>query len=190
MRASLHCLFAGLVALASGCSTDASGYGDDDGAPSEESPLTQGGKAASAAAVFQAPSVAPVYSPPPPPPPPIHSGGTCQKPMLRSGPAANNYRIDQTRIIANVLEVAVTYGGGCKARDFQLVWDRTFSDDATPRATARLSDATTGDNCKAFLSETVQVDLADIRAEYAEAFGTASGTVSIDIDGHRIDYSF
>jgi hypothetical protein len=48
----------------------------------------------------------------------------------------------------------------------------------------------TPDMCEAYATETLDFDLSPLQAEWKDAYGDTAGTLTINLMGESIDYSF
>lgn len=95
----------------------------------------------------------------------------------------DGFQLQGVSIDGDTLSVKVGYGGGCEAHDFRMHWNGSFMKSNPPRVALTLHHDGHGDQCEAYISETIAVDLAPIR----ERLGGASGHVVIRIGDQRAD---
>lgn len=94
-------------------------------------------------------------------------------------------------IDGDTLSVAVGYGGGCESHLFEICWpDLSFMESEPVQVNLEIWHGGTPDMCEAYLSETLEFDLAPLKAEWKDAYGDTAGTVTIHLMGESIDYSF
>ncbi|MEO9964533.1 MAG: hypothetical protein ABJF11_02020 [Reichenbachiella sp.] len=67
----------------------------------------------------------------------------------------NSLMFDGTKLMVNV-----SYSGGCKPHDFQLIWPESMMLIMPPRYTVILMHDANDDSCEAYLTETLTFDLA------------------------------
>jgi hypothetical protein len=107
--------------------------------------------------------------------------------------AKDPIRIEGMRILRGVLEVSVSYGGGCKEHAFTLAWDGSFQQgaDGTPVANLTLVHDAHEDHCKAIKFATPRFDLEAIREAFHQKFDRANGKVDIALPAQpTLRYAF
>ena len=72
--------------------------------------------------------------------------------------------IDNATVSGDTLTLGVTYTGGCKVHDFELVVSSGIVQTQPPRAGALLAHRNNGDVCDVAVAETLRFDLAPLRA--------------------------
>lgn len=94
-------------------------------------------------------------------------------------------------IEGDTLSVAVGYGGGCETHLFEICWPGLGFQESDPvQVNLGIWHGGTPDMCDAYLSETLEFDLAPLQAEWKNAYGEGPGTLTINLMGESIDYSF
>jgi hypothetical protein len=81
------------------------------------------------------------------------------------------------------VELAVTYGGGCRAHAFLLLSDGAWMESYPVQVGVRLAHDDEGDNCKALLSRILRFDLTPLKTTYNAAYHTTSGVIRLNIRG-------
>jgi hypothetical protein len=81
------------------------------------------------------------------------------------------------------LELAVSYGGGCRDHAFTLLADAAWMESYPVQIGVRLAHDAQGDMCKALLSRVLRFDLSPLKAAYAASYQTASGIIRLNIRG-------
>lgn len=81
-------------------------------------------------------------------------------PVLSIKDATFSYGVAGEFIVAKV-----RYGGGCKDHDFAAYWDGAWSKSSPPGMTIVLSHDAKSDMCEAIVTETVQINIADVTAK-------------------------
>jgi hypothetical protein len=101
--------------------------------------------------------------------------------VMAAPEAKDPVRIEALRILRGVLEVSVSYGGGCTEHSFVMGWDGTFQQgaDGTPVANLTLVHDAHEDRCKAIKFATPRFDLAPIRDAFHQKFDRANGKVDL-----------
>lgn len=81
------------------------------------------------------------------------------------------------------LELAVTFGGGCRDHAFTLLSDAAWMESYPVQVGVKLAHDANGDNCKALLSRVLRFDLTPLKAAYAASYQAASGIMKLNIRG-------
>lgn len=81
------------------------------------------------------------------------------------------------------LELAVTFGGGCRDHAFVLLSDAAWMESYPVQVGIKLAHDANGDNCKALLSRVLRFDLSPLKAAYAAPYQSASGIMKLNIRG-------
>jgi hypothetical protein len=86
------------------------------------------------------------------------------------------------RVSAGVLEVDVTYGGGCAAHDLDAVaWTGWMESNPVQVGLAVTHDAR-GDPCDALVRRTLRFDLEPLRDAYVAAYGAGNATLILRVE--------
>ena len=81
------------------------------------------------------------------------------------------------------LELAVSYGGGCRDHAFLLLSDAAWMESYPVQVGVKLSHDAKGDNCKALVSRVLRIDLTPLKAAYNASYQTSSGIMRLNIRG-------
>jgi hypothetical protein len=81
------------------------------------------------------------------------------------------------------LELAVSFGGGCRDHAFLLLSDAAWMESYPVQVGVRLAHDAKGDNCKALISRVLRFDLTPLRAAYSAAYQTSSGIMRLNVRG-------
>ena len=81
------------------------------------------------------------------------------------------------------LELAVTFGGGCRDHGFTLLSDAAWMESYPVQVGVKLAHDANGDNCKALLSRVLRFDLSPLKAAYAASYQATSGIMKLNIRG-------
>ena len=76
-----------------------------------------------------------------------------------------------------------SYAGGCERHDFTLVISSTFLESDPVQLRAALAHEANGDACEAWVTESLDFDLALVRTRYQQSYGPGAGTVVLRITG-------
>lgn len=96
---------------------------------------------------------------------------------------SNPVTITSATVTGDSLELAVTYGGGCRAHAFLLLSDSAWMESYPVQVGVRLAHDNEGDNCKALLSRILRFDLTPLKTAYNAAYHTTSGVIRLNIRG-------
>ncbi|WP_420438452.1 hypothetical protein [Candidatus Palauibacter sp.] len=103
------------------------------------------------------------------------------------------YVVNSAAIDGHELTLEVSYGGGCERHDFTLVISSTFLESDPVQLRAALAHEANGDACEAWITESIDFDLALVRTRYQEFYGPGAGTVVLlitGVSGHDLVYEF
>jgi hypothetical protein len=81
------------------------------------------------------------------------------------------------------LELAVTFGGGCRDHAFVLLSDASWMESYPVQVGVKLAHDANGDNCKALLSRVLRFDLSPLKAAYSASYQATSGIMKLNIRG-------
>lgn len=91
--------------------------------------------------------------------------------------------IEGFTIRGDSLELAVTFGGGCRDHTFILLSDGAWMESYPVQVAVKLAHDANGDNCKALLSRVLRFDLSPLKAAYAASYQATSGIMKLNIRG-------
>lgn len=77
------------------------------------------------------------------------------------------FSIENVSITCNLLEIEVTYGGGCKTHEFMLYVDSVVIDSDPPILNFTLLHNANGDACKAIVTETLVFNIKPVEELYS-----------------------
>lgn len=99
--------------------------------------------------------------------------------------------IEDARIEDQTLLLDVAYGGGCEAHEFVLCWpDQSFMESEPVQVQLELYHDANGDSCEAWLSETLELDLAPLAQAWRDSYGGEGGQMTVHVDGFSLDFVF
>ena len=104
----------------------------------------------------------------------------------------DSYNINNVTLEADILTIAVSYGGGCADHYFSLIGSTTFMESFPVQMNILLSHNANGDNCEAFFMKDLVFDLSPIKNLFQQSYSETSGTVILNLDGSNdsISYQF
>lgn len=85
------------------------------------------------------------------------------------------------RVDAGILEVDVTYGGGCADHHLDAVAYTGWMESNPVQVGVALAHDARGDNCKAAIQRTLRFDLEPLREAYAAAYGEGNATLVLNL---------
>lgn len=97
--------------------------------------------------------------------------------------------IGQATMMADVLQLEVSYGGGCETHEFRLCWNEKFRESQPVQVALTLQHDANGDTCEAYLHEELEFDLAPLKAAYMSAYGREHGAIQLVV-GEGVLYEF
>ena len=93
------------------------------------------------------------------------------------------YVVNSAAVDGHELTLEVSYAGGCERHDFTLVISSTFLESDPVQLRAALAHEANGDACEAWITESIDFDLALVRTRYQEFYGPGSGKIVLRITG-------
>lgn len=97
--------------------------------------------------------------------------------------ARDDVEIVGVELGADTLELAVTYAGGCREHDFQLVVGDGWRESDPVQVTGFVSHDAHGDMCEAQLSLRLRVDLTALKVSWRASYQSQSGVLLLHISG-------
>jgi hypothetical protein len=87
------------------------------------------------------------------------------------------YTIDSLRVQSDSLYLGVSYAGGCRQHQFQLVLSTSFMESEPVQTRAVLSHDDHEDACEALLQDVLSATLEPIKHEWQRSYQSPSGTI-------------
>jgi hypothetical protein len=96
-------------------------------------------------------------------------------------------QISDVSIIGNIISIKVSYSGGCKNHDFQLLGSANISKSLPPIRAIKLVHNANGDKCKKNVERTLEFEISDLA--YKQEVGSI---IYLTLGGwkDRIEYTF
>jgi hypothetical protein len=82
--------------------------------------------------------------------------------VLQGVETSDEYFLKSTQREGSLLYIEVSYSGGCEMHEFNVVWDGIIYYSEPPQAYIILTHNSNNDNCEAFLTETLTIDLVQV----------------------------
>ncbi|MEQ1567060.1 MAG: hypothetical protein ABMA64_15585 [Myxococcota bacterium] len=100
------------------------------------------------------------------------------------------YTLTDARIVDDVLEADVSYGGGCRSHQWELCRHDggEFLPGDPPVARLSIVFEDNGDTCDLGYIETRTFDLLPLREAWVEGGGSETDLLQISLDGRLLDY--
>lgn len=95
------------------------------------------------------------------------------------------YAIRQTSVYGSVLEIVLTYGGGCEAHEFVLMTTGAVMKSMPPQMEIVLHHNANGDMCRALVTDTVRFELEPVKPQ-----GNGSLILRLQDYNDRIVYNY
>ena len=102
----------------------------------------------------------------------------------------DGYTLNNLAVTGDVLEISVSYGGGCETHGFQLCWDGAFMESNPVQAALALGHDANDDACDAYLTETLSFGLEPLKQAWIDGYGGSTGTIIIDLGSESVEYVF
>jgi hypothetical protein len=103
-------------------------------------------------------------------------------------PAQDAFDLGSTSITGDVLSAEVSYSGGCEVHEFSACWNGMFRTSLPMQVTVAIGHNANGDTCEAYLTETLVIDLTDIRTNWEQG-NSAPGTIMLHVGDQVIPWS-
>lgn len=102
------------------------------------------------------------------------------------------YEFLSMKLVGDILDVSVRYGGGCRTHEFALLVTPVFLESYPVQMRGSLAHNANGDPCRALIGHALRLDLTPLRRLYAESYGRSSDTIMLHIEGwpDPVRYSF
>jgi hypothetical protein len=71
----------------------------------------------------------------------------------------DSFKINNAKRINDILEISISYGGGCKQHTFEVLWDGVVYTDPPCFMNLLIIHNANDDNCEALITETISIDL-------------------------------
>ena len=105
----------------------------------------------------------------------------------------DEYALNSATITDDILNISVSYGGGCEEHQFTLVVSDTFLESFPVQLPVSIAHNANGDTCAAYPTENYRFDLTPIKTMYQAAYRQEAGTIILRLkdapDGELI-YEF
>ncbi len=104
----------------------------------------------------------------------------------------DDFEINSTSITEDILEISVSYSGGCKEHKFTLITSEEFRESDPVQLAVSLAHNAMGDTCEAYPTEEYQFDLTPIKTRYQEAYQVDTGTIVLQLKDYpqALNYTF
>lgn len=101
-----------------------------------------------------------------------------------------SYSVTDASVAADVLNLQLTYTGGCREHEFQLLGASDFAESAPASVRIHLTHNANGDDCKGIVRVELQFGLSPLREHYREVYRNTSGTIVLQFHQRSIEYHF
>ncbi|MDE0682744.1 MAG: hypothetical protein OXI63_07510 [Candidatus Poribacteria bacterium] len=105
----------------------------------------------------------------------------------------DEYALNSATITDDMLNISVSYSGGCEDHQFTLVASDTFLESFPVQLHVSIAHDANGDPCEAYPTENYRFDLTPVKAMYQAAYRQEAGTILLRLkdapDGELI-YEF
>lgn len=110
----------------------------------------------------------------------------CGKVILAGGidssyPIMDSYTVNHAEFDEDTLNIEVSYGGGCKEHGFCLIAWSYFLESNPVQANLLLSHNSNEDNCEAWVTSELSIDMTPLKQEYYNQYGTKSDSIIVRI---------
>lgn len=84
----------------------------------------------------------------------------------------------------NLLNLEISYSGGCVSHDFSLIGSGVFAESYPVETSIVLSHEDNNDNCDSIITDTLIFDLTPLKELYTESYSESSGAITIFLLGY------
>ena len=103
----------------------------------------------------------------------------------------DDFVFNYVELTGDILEISVSYGGGCEEHDFDLIFDGLFLESYPVIAPTLLSHDSHDDPCEAWITEILFFDLTPLKEYYFQCYHIEHDIIRIAlIDFGSIFYEF
>lgn len=127
----------------------------------------------------------------------IYDNNSYQKSIILDDDLFQNASRDPYEIInigleVDILEINVSYSGGCEEHEFSLFGSSSFNESSPVQIEVVLSHNDNNDPCDGICAEKLAFDLSPLKEKWQEAYQQNSGTIIIWLEGveESISYEF
>ena len=89
----------------------------------------------------------------------------------------DEYALNSATITDDILNISVSYSGGCEDHEFTLVASDTFLESFPVQLPVSIAHNANGDTCEAYPTENYRFDLTPIKTMYQAAYRQEAGTI-------------
>ena len=101
------------------------------------------------------------------------------------------YFIEEITIQDDILNIIISYSGGCEKHYFKLVTSLNFTIvNRVYRSKLILSHDANGDMCKRIVEEHLYYDLSPLKKRYQKTYQSRSGIIFLIIQNFTLEYRF
>lgn len=93
------------------------------------------------------------------------------------------YKIINIGLEGDILEINVSYSGGCEEHEFSLIGDSSFKKSLPVQIEVVLSHNDNDDPCDGIYTEELAFDLSPLKEKWQEAYQKNSGTIIVWLEG-------
>jgi hypothetical protein len=82
--------------------------------------------------------------------------------QILSNPSVENsdpFELNDVEFEEGIIQISVSYSGGCKPHNFTITWDETIRSSNPPVMNLIVTHDANGDNCEAYITETIEFSL-------------------------------
>ena len=92
------------------------------------------------------------------------------------------YALNSATITDDILNISVSYSGGCEDHEFTLVASEAFLESFPVQLPISIAHNANGDTCEAYPTENYRFDLMPIKTMYQKAYQQEAGTIILRLE--------
>jgi hypothetical protein len=113
--------------------------------------------------------------------------------LFNSAPR-DTFTIQQIKLEGDLLQINITYGGGCENHTFSLIGSDEYAESYPVQTSVLLSHDANEDPCEALLHKTLNFNLFPLALRYQELYQVNSDMITLHIvggsEGESVNYNF
>jgi hypothetical protein len=102
----------------------------------------------------------------------------------------DSYRLNDLKLDGDSIILNVSFSGGCREHEFNLIAKNYFGDSEAPKAELLLSHNSNFDPCEAYLTEEHSINLLPLKHEFYKKYGNENGSIRLVLEEKEVVYNF
>lgn len=102
----------------------------------------------------------------------------------------DRYQLNNVKIVGDSIIINLSYSGGCRQHEFNLIAQNYFGDTELPEVKLILAHDNKLDPCEAYLTKDHSFNLLPLKYEFFKLFGEKSGSIQLRLEDRNVNYDF